>query len=658
MFYLLALSFAGRSLPSPARPWAVTGALSLPAPLVCAKQPRPFIAVAWNPTCECVGNETSDKLRCGACYTGRTLKNYACRTYANIVALASLQGDPGKASSKSCGPPNYEVACRNIDFGTYANVSVACAIDQTDPACSSVRQIDVTRSSGTAAQPYGEKFLLLEWSNQGQPIMEHPADALSLLSGACPSTGSSNNKTLPPTFTGVWWPNGIEAIAEQAELFFPAYKRAGGELNELVADWEAAMFGPSSCPLPDNSTSAGLAAVIACVECTRDKWRAIQADRRWPAVLADLQDLGFVLNGSLADTMIRYQCVASPDPALRPAGLADCSQLDGLGAGQRNMVAWHALIEQRQTQAWVEAILPAARKSYPEVRLSLYGHFRWDPSFCTVPNVNENSGRLTCAAGQGEADALVSAPVYCACGCAAALSSGHHLPADLRSSLWASAILSLPPPCQFIWKNFYADCRGCTKLTLSPLPNHSLSADDEWLTFDCLHPHGAQGGVDAPDRCAANVGFSNTLKRLANSSAHFALNFTGVNIAKATINSFRQIALAANGTAELAPWVGFKSFFFDYRCPGYGKPHDFPSSPGCPEPDGYWQERVLHYGLTGAARFYYFNVFYECVYGKRSTHEDDDAMSASLAELDLVIGQHCSMHAYTCVHYLAFCLWV
>ena len=33
-----------------------------------------------------------------------------------------------------------------------------------------------------------------------------------------------------------------------------------------------------------------------------------------------------------------------------------------------------------------------------------------------------------------------------------------------------------------------------------------------------------------------------------------------------------------------------------------------------------------------------YNVFYECVYGKRSTHEDDDAMSSSLAELDIVIG--------------------
>jgi hypothetical protein len=383
-------------------------ATSATAPLVCAKQPRPFVAVAWNPTCECTGNVTSDKLPCNACYTSRTLANYACRTYPNIVPLALLQGNLGKSSS--CGPPNYKVACSDLDFGTYSNISVACAIDQTDPVCSSAKAVDLTRGVGTSAQPFGEKFIILNWVQPGQPIMEHPADALKLTSGSCPSTGSDNNKTLPPVFSGVWWTHGIEAIADQAELFFPAYKRAGGELNELVADWEAAMFGPQSCPLPDNSTAAGLAVVVACVNCVRDKWRAIEADPRFPLVLTELQALGFQMNGTLADTMIRYQCVASPDVALRPGGLADCSKLDGLGKEQHNMNAWHALIEQRQTDAWVRAIQLAARKSFAEVRLSLYDHFRWDPKFCAVPDVN--SARMTCAAGKGEADSLVSAPVY------------------------------------------------------------------------------------------------------------------------------------------------------------------------------------------------------------------------------------------------------
>ena len=44
--------------------------LSPPAPLVCAAQPPRFVAVAWNPTCECTGGETVRRggMPCGACY--------------------------------------------------------------------------------------------------------------------------------------------------------------------------------------------------------------------------------------------------------------------------------------------------------------------------------------------------------------------------------------------------------------------------------------------------------------------------------------------------------------------------------------------------------------------------------------------------------------
>ena len=50
------------------------------------------------------------------------------------------------------------------------------------------------------------------------------------------------------------------------------------------------------------------------------------------------------------------------------------------------------------------------------------------------------------------------------------------------------------------------------------------------------------------------------------------------------------------------------------------------------------QERLLHFGLTGARRFYYFNVFYACLYGDRTTREDNDVLSSALAELDAMVG--------------------
>ena len=78
------------------------------------------------------------------------------------------------------------------------------------------------------------------------------------------------------------------------------------------------MWAPGSCPVSDNATAAGLEAASACLACVLLKWRAIEADPRFPAALKKLQALGFTLDGTLADTMGVYQCVASNDSALRP----------------------------------------------------------------------------------------------------------------------------------------------------------------------------------------------------------------------------------------------------------------------------------------------------------------------------------------------------
>lgn len=546
-----------------------------PAPLVCSAAPTNFIAVSWTPTCECTsGNQTkvrSDELPCGACYKGRELANYQCRAYDNLIDIADIQGGWGAPGSCAGGAADW-AACNSVDFGTFANVSVPCAIDPRDPACLlGGKPLDLSRPGGTATQPFGEKYLLMGFLGL-ESIMAHPGDALPLTKGACPLDKSGSEEV----FTGVWWTHGIAAIAAQSELWFPAYKQAGGQLNELIADWERQMWGPGRCPVPDNSTAAGMKVALACLACAADKWRAVEADERFTTTLAELQTLGFKLNGTLANTMTKFQCVGTTNPLLRPGGMAACNELNGVGAEQANFLAWNAMKERRETDAWVAAMMPAARKAFPAVRLSLYDHWRWDHTHCAVPDVNE--GVMSCRVGQGSTGPNVSAPVYY----------------------------------------------------------------DEWLTFDCLHPRSGSQGVDAPDRCAGTPGLSNTLAKLAKDPSSFNLNFTNFNIARVTINHFRTLALAAAGTTTvLAPWVGFKSFFFDYRCPGDStSSHDYPSNPatGCIEPDGYWQERVLHFGMAGAARYYYFNVFYECVYNKRSTHEDDDAMSATLAELDIVIG--------------------
>ena len=50
------------------------------------------------------------------------------------------------------------------------------------------------------------------------------------------------------------------------------------------------------------------------------------------------------------------------------------------------------------------------------------------------------------------------------------------------------------------------------------------------------------------------------------------------------------------------------------------------------------QERVLHFGVIGMARLYLFNPFADCVHGARAMQADHELVSATLSELDIVLG--------------------
>jgi hypothetical protein len=423
-----------------------------PAPLVCDTAGR-FIAVSWNPTCECTGNATQNF--CNACYNGtHTLSAYTCRKYDNLVNFAHLSG--------GIGPATPGKVTQAIDFGTYANVSVPCAIDPTAPPA------NVTAGScshgkyenpeflgvGTAAQPPGERYLLMDFVAGSPaaplgPISGHVADVIPL-----PANSLCIADYHP--FTGLWWDHGVQELDAQARLFFAAYKAAGGQLDELNADWESVMFHgtpvESSVPIPANSTASGMAAAIAYVSCARDRFDAVEKDPRWPAALAELATLGFKANGTLSNTLLPHMCMATPNASLRLVDgvqLADCAESDGIGEPARSTaVVWHAYLMQRETAYWSKSMLPAAREHFPAVRLSMYSHYQWDAKHCTLPG-QPRSGFLNCQAGHGASGVTVSAPVYY----------------------------------------------------------------DEWLTFDCLHPTGSlseQAGNTGPDSAARCAGSGKT----------------------------------------------------------------------------------------------------------------------------------------------------
>ena len=143
-----------------------------------------------------------------------------------------------------------------------------CAIDPSSAACAAASPPGDARGGtlevGTASQPPGQRYLNPSvLGGNGHPLMTHPKDALPD-GAACAAPLSHPHHGAPyrihRPFTGLWWDHAVAALAAQGALFWPAYAAAGGQLDELVVDWEEGMWGPhfgGACPPGANATAAG-----------------------------------------------------------------------------------------------------------------------------------------------------------------------------------------------------------------------------------------------------------------------------------------------------------------------------------------------------------------------------------------------------------------
>eukprot|EP01044_Picomonas_judraskeda_P010402 COSAG03_NODE_1336_length_4300_cov_7.093073_2_plen_327_part_00 len=165
-------------------------------------------------------------------------------------------------------------------------------------------------------------------------------------------------------FTGLWWDNGVKKLAADNAGFLNAYKAAGGTpIDAIVLDPELSM---TQWALFLNSCASG--SPPGQDPCCIAKLDAMQNDKRFPPLLAELEALGFVVDKSkphwLHDAMLPWtQCGkdgAAPDPC--PTGYID------------NVAIWNGWASARdhmQYNAAVSWMYPAVLMLQPEIASSL-----------------------------------------------------------------------------------------------------------------------------------------------------------------------------------------------------------------------------------------------------------------------------------------------
>ena len=350
---------------------AATAPAAVP-PLTCTpnlpSDHRTFFAGAWSSTCECT-LPMNPRTPCNV----SARSNFVCEEFDNIVPFAQL----------GC---NLHVAgCRRGEYGTQAEWTVGCALNGNGQSSGYSKK--TARCPGWPAQPGTAA------RQPGQPALLQLSNANLLLgTGANPPPIAADN-ILPANESacgqtnGLWADHALASLRTQSELFFKAYKAANGSVDELVLDWEGQFLyfpggfragtskqaAPDPCPGPPGSNAS-----LTCLRCAAVKWRAIQADPRWPKAAAELHTMGFVLaaDGDLATTMAALACA--------DGWASSCARAQKLPR-DRNRLVLGAYITELEARFWVQALEEPARIYFPEVRMSMYSFARWSPEHCLAP---------------------------------------------------------------------------------------------------------------------------------------------------------------------------------------------------------------------------------------------------------------------------------
>ena len=366
--------------------------------------PYTFQATSWSATCW-----VATANRSSPCWQNHDLTDrscYSCASYPNI------------------GPPTLTDANASIPLPpTNWPAGVACAIDPVAANASACGYVNgevgpgASFPNGTAGQRAGNRALQIrggvppienDWADDIGPPAGHPSACETAPVGHFPCRANYRppNMTRTCAFPGIWWRSGFAQRAAASERFFAAYARAGGQLDVLFQDTE----------MGEGTWATGFAGAGAVPRaCAEERWRAISADTRWPAALAELRRRGFdpgntsapdYLSIAMNVTLFTRDFVACRTQGC-PYGCADPTRRAAVKQLCMNQVIFNQFVSEQFAAGWTASYFDPARKYFPKLIASDYGVSKELQQYCEIGGVDDGFYGSNCTAAINYSGAVV-----------------------------------------------------------------------------------------------------------------------------------------------------------------------------------------------------------------------------------------------------------
>ena len=207
--------------------------------------------------------------------------------------------------------------------------------------------------------PPGHKVIYVAQSFGGGN--EHPADNIGSNESlsSCPGAGAK-----PMYFNGLWWDHGAAAVGAAWTAWLRAYTSSGGSVDGVMLDMETgfSVWAFLADPHADSNT----------VKCKQQQFDLIQADPRFPPLLAKLVAAGWDATPSTGGAHYLADAFAAAAQNISTTGY------------NRNMAAWMAVMTEHTNSYFATALFEPLVAANSSAWLANYGDYQFSTDFCSM----------------------------------------------------------------------------------------------------------------------------------------------------------------------------------------------------------------------------------------------------------------------------------